>query len=276
MASDFTDANRVCVCARLQGSKAPGSVPAELGVSAAAVGLFAFVWMELASPDSASLPWIKSWLAIYAVAVLGGAFLCGPTWFARADPFEVYSMVASRLSPFRRRRDTGDIVIGNPLDHLPSLPVRPGVVAVVAVLFGSTAFDGFQASTDWRNFADTLSRAMHSVPVAGVIVGDPHRRTADLYQRRCSDVHPRRTCHRRSQRRPATRSALRRTHPDRDRLHLRPLPVVSGRARSTDFHRAGRPTWPGLEHFRGSGICKSTSCFHYTPPCWRSSRCCAW
>jgi hypothetical protein len=89
--------------------------------------------------------------------------LCGPTWFARADPFEVYSMAVSRLSPFRRHRDTGDIVIGNPLDHLPSSPARPGVVAVLAVLFGSTAFDGYASSPSWRNFADSLSRVAKGV-----------------------------------------------------------------------------------------------------------------
>jgi hypothetical protein len=41
--------------------------------------------------------------------------------------------VASRLSALRRNRD-GRIAIGNPFDHLPSLPVRPGTVAVLAVL----------------------------------------------------------------------------------------------------------------------------------------------
>jgi hypothetical protein len=96
--------------------------------------------------------------------MLGGAWVCGPRWFARVDPFEVYSMTASRLAPFRRNPDTGRIVIGNPLDHLPSLPVRPGVVAVLAVLFGSTVFDSFSAGSDWRNFADGLSRAVHGVP----------------------------------------------------------------------------------------------------------------
>jgi hypothetical protein len=77
----------------------------------------------------------------------------------------VYSAFVSRLSPFRRDLSTGAIVIGNPLDHLPSLPVRPGVVAVLSVLFGSTVFDSFSASPDWRNFADRLSRAADAIPV---------------------------------------------------------------------------------------------------------------
>ena len=139
--------------------------PEGWGYRPAAVGLFAFVWMELASPNPASLPWVKTWLLIYALVLLGGAWPCGQRWFARVDPFGVYSMAVSRLSPFRRNPETGQIVIGNPFDHLPSLPVRPGVVAMLAVLLGSTAFDSFSSSTTWRNFADRLARAAHGVPV---------------------------------------------------------------------------------------------------------------
>jgi hypothetical protein len=144
---------------------APLGYPSDWGYRPAAVGLFAFVWMELASPDSASMPMIKSWVLLYFCVLLTGAAVCGDLWLARADPFEVYSAVVSRLSPFRRDLTTGAIVIGNPLDHLPSLPVRQGVVAVVSVLFGSTVFDSFSASPDWRNFADRLSGAASAVPV---------------------------------------------------------------------------------------------------------------
>jgi len=141
------------------------SYPETWGYRPAALGLFAFVWMELASPNPASLPWVKCWLLIYAVVLLGGAWLCGQRWFARVDPFGVYSMAVSRLSPFRRNQETGRIVIGNPFDHLLSLPIRPGVVAVLAVLLGSTAFDSFSSSVTWRNFADRLAKAVGDVPV---------------------------------------------------------------------------------------------------------------
>ena len=141
------------------------SYPEGWGYRPAAVGLFAFVWMELASPNPASLPWVNSWLLIYTLVLLGGAWLCGQRWFARVDPFGVYSMAVSRLSPFRRNPETGRIAIGNPFDHLLSLPIRPGVVAVLAVLLGSTAFDSFSSSVTWRNFADRLAKAVHDVPV---------------------------------------------------------------------------------------------------------------
>jgi hypothetical protein len=147
-------------------SRARLSYPEAWGYRPAAVGLFAFVWMELASPNPASLPWVKSWLLSYVVLLLGGAWLCGQRWFARVDPFGVYSMVVSRLSPFRRNPETRRIAIGNPFDHLLSLPIRPGVVALLAVLLGSTAFDSFSSSVTWRNFADGLAKAIHVVPVA--------------------------------------------------------------------------------------------------------------
>ena len=140
------------------------SYPEGWGYRPAAVGLFAFVWMELASPNSASLPWVEAWLLTYAVLMLGAAWLCGQRWLARADPFGAYSMAVSRLSPFRRNPATRRIVIGNPLDHLPSLPVRPGVVVMLAVLLGSTAFDSFSSSPTWRGFADRLTRAFGLAP----------------------------------------------------------------------------------------------------------------
>lgn len=140
------------------------SYPESWGYRPAAFGLFAFVWMELASPNSASLPWVMTWIAAYAVLMLVGAWLCGQRWLARADPFGVYSMAVSRLSPFRRNLETGKIVVGNPLDHLPSLPVRPGVVVLLAVLLGSTAFDSFSSSPTWRGFSDQLTREFGAPP----------------------------------------------------------------------------------------------------------------
>ncbi|AKS31316.1 hypothetical protein [Mycolicibacterium goodii] len=135
--------------------RAPVRYPRRLGYWPAAAGLFAFVWLELASADPGSLAAIRNWLLIYLAVTLAGAVCCGERWLANADPFEVYSVVASRLSPLRRH--AGRIVLGNPFDHLPSLPVRPGVVAVLAVLLGSTAFDSFSAMPQWRNFVDAHS-----------------------------------------------------------------------------------------------------------------------
>ena len=134
----------------------PKEYPRRWGYWPAAVGLFAFVWLELASPDPGSLSAVKLWLVVYLVVTLTGAVVFGTRWNARADPFEVYGVVASRLSPLRRNPD-GRIAVGNPFDHLLSMPVRPGTLAVLAVLLGSTAFDSFSAMPQWRNFVDDLA-----------------------------------------------------------------------------------------------------------------------
>lgn len=142
---------------RLAGERNLGmAYPAGWGYWPAAAGLFAFVWLELASPNPGSLNAIRTWLLAYLAITLAGAVCCGTRWCARADPFEVYSVVASRLSPLRRNPD-GRIAIGNPFDHLLSMPVRPGTVAVLSVLLGSTAFDSFSAMPRWREFVDATT-----------------------------------------------------------------------------------------------------------------------
>lgn len=138
--------------------------PTSWGYWPAAFGLLAFVWLELASPDPGSQFAIKAWLSVYTASVLLGAWIFGLRWFSRADPFEVYSMTVSRLAPFRRSPRTGRIAAVNPLDHLTTLPVRPGIVAVLAVLLGSTAFDSFSQSPAFRNFVD---RSAASIPLVG-------------------------------------------------------------------------------------------------------------
>jgi hypothetical protein len=165
---------------RLLGRRSAGRrYPESWGYWPAVLGLFAFVWLELASSDPGSLVAIRLWLLAYLAVTLTGALWCGERWCARADPFEVYSVVASRLSPLRRNAD-GRIAIGNPFDHLTSLPVRPGTVALLAVLLGSTAFDSFSAMPQWRDFVDahsasavtaTLLRTAGVLVFAGVVAG---------------------------------------------------------------------------------------------------------
>ncbi len=155
----------------------PRRYPSQWGYWPAAAGLFAFVWLELASPDPGALTAIKLWILTYAVVMFLGAAAFGSPWFTRADPFEVYSMTVSRLAPLRRNTATGRIVIGNPLDHLPTLPVRPGIVAVLAVLLGSTAFDSFSGFRGFRNFVD---RNADAVPLVSEFVGGSVLRTIGL------------------------------------------------------------------------------------------------
>jgi hypothetical protein len=129
--------------------------PAWLGSWPAAVGLFAFVWLELVNTHSAYLGPVRLWLAGYAAAMLIGSAVFGDTWLTHADPFEAYSDLLAKLSPWGRR-DDGALVWRSPLANLATTTPRPGLVAMVAVLFGSTAFDSYKDTPRWVNFVTDL------------------------------------------------------------------------------------------------------------------------
>jgi hypothetical protein len=124
--------------------------PERLGMWPAALGLFAFVWMELVYPHNVDLGPVRLWLAVYLGLMVVGGALFGNRFFACADPLEVYSSLVARLSVWGRRGDL--LVIRSPLANLDTTPASPGLLAVVSVLFGSTAFDAFRESTRWLTF----------------------------------------------------------------------------------------------------------------------------
>ena len=124
--------------------------PVRLGYWPAALGLLAFVWQELVNPQSAYLGSVRIWLAAYLAVMLVGAAVFGDEWFERADPFEVYSNLLAKLSIWGRT--DGRLVVRSPLANLGTTIPRPGLVAVVAVLFGSTAFDSYKDTIPWQRF----------------------------------------------------------------------------------------------------------------------------
>ena len=146
--------------------------PEKLGMWPAALGLFAFVWMELVYPHNVDLGPVRLWMAVYlALMILGGA-LFGNRFYERADPFEVYSSLVAQLSVWGRRGDL--LVIRSPLANLDTTAPTAGLVAVVSVLFGSTAFDAFRESTRWLTFIQGTgysTYAQNNLGLLGFCVG---------------------------------------------------------------------------------------------------------
>ena len=173
--------------------------PARLGYWPAVVGLFSFVWLELVYPHSTDLGPVRLWVAAYIGIMLIGSAVWGTTFLERADPFEVYSSLVAKLSIWGRR--DGALVLRSPLANLDTVVPRPGLVAVVGVLFGSTGFDSFRESSAWlrlvqslsmsRILPDTLALIAFSVGVAlvltiatmatGATSGTPRRALPDLF-----------------------------------------------------------------------------------------------
>jgi hypothetical protein len=137
--------------ARLSGGDADAGVldyPQWLGCWPAAIGLYAFVWMELVNRTPTDLGTVRLWCAIYVAVMLVGGAVFGSRFYENADPFEVYSTLVGSLSVLGRD-ERGRTRLQSPLAGCATIPSRPGLVAVVAVLFGSTAFDSFRESTYW-------------------------------------------------------------------------------------------------------------------------------
>lgn len=186
--------------------------PARLGYWPAVAGLFAFVWLELVYPHSTDLGPVRLWVAAYLGIMLIGSAVWGTTFLARADPFEVYSSLVAKLSIWGHRdtfegvagrppQSKRQLVLRSPLANLDTVVARPGLVAVVGVLFGSTAFDSFRESSAWlqlvqsmsvsRVLPDTLALITFSLGVAlaltvatmatGVAGETPRRALPDLF-----------------------------------------------------------------------------------------------
>ncbi|MEV7727828.1 hypothetical protein AB0P15_24235 [Streptomyces sp. NPDC087917] len=144
-------------------------LPNRMGQWPAAVGLFGFTWLELASPDPASSTSLLIALTVYAAVHLLLAARYGESWFSHADAFEAYSDLLARLSPLGRRHD-GRLVLRNPLHGLDATPERPGLVATVCVLLGSTAYDGYSDSPAWINTLQTSPLGRTPTATLGLLV----------------------------------------------------------------------------------------------------------
>ncbi len=120
-----------------------------LGYWPAAAALFAFTFLELVLPGRAEPRTIGVFLVLYSVVQLVASLWFGAGWFARGDAFEVYSTLLGRLSPLGRRQD-GRLVLRSPLDGVDGILRERGLVAVVMVLVGSTAYDGLSRTQYWQ------------------------------------------------------------------------------------------------------------------------------
>ncbi|MFF5976318.1 hypothetical protein ACFY7C_32910 [Streptomyces sp. NPDC012769] len=154
--------------ALLPARRPPRPVPARLGTRPAAAGLLLFTWLELAAPAHTTTPVLLTALAVHATVQLLGAARHGAAWFDQADPFEVYSSLLARLSPLGRRAD-GRLVVRSPFDGLDATPPRPGLVATVCVLLGSTAYDGLSDHPRWLTTLQTSPLGRTATATLGLL-----------------------------------------------------------------------------------------------------------
>ena len=127
--------------------------PAWLGMWPSVATIVGFAWLELVYiPVDRERPSTLAVLSLaYFLVTLAGMTLCGvEEWGAQADGFGAYFNLLSRLSAIFRDED-GFLSVRRPLSGVTDLEIRPGTVALICTIIGTTTFDGFSNGGVWRN-----------------------------------------------------------------------------------------------------------------------------
>jgi hypothetical protein len=153
------------------GERARVEYPKALGAWPSAVLLLAFLWLELVYPNAASPRALFVAILVYTAITLTGMAVFGrPAWNRNGEAFAVYFALLSRLAPLARDAESR-AVLRAPLAGLPSLRPRPGLVAFVMVVIGSTTFDGFTGTQVWQELTGTLTGAADIAAGTAGLVG---------------------------------------------------------------------------------------------------------
>lgn len=163
---------------RLGGDQTPEPLayPARLGHWPVVVGITWFAWVELVYADRGDPSQLAIMALAYAAFQLLGMSLYGArTWSERGDAFGVFFGLFARMSPLHWHDRA--LYTRPPLGGLPSLTVLPGTVALLAVMIGTTSFDGFSQGETWNSIAGNLQdvftsigfNAEHALEAAGTV-----------------------------------------------------------------------------------------------------------
>lgn len=129
--------------------------PAWVGRYPAAAALFAFVALELAHPSPAAPRTLAVAIALYTYWALAGMALYGrEAWTRQGEGFAVAFELLSRIAPFARRE--GGLVLRPPLAGLAGADRVRGALLFLAVMIGSTSFDGFSRTSVWQDLVSDV------------------------------------------------------------------------------------------------------------------------
>jgi hypothetical protein len=125
------------------------------GLWPAAVGLFAFVWLELVYDEGSRPRVLGVGMLLLTAVVLVGAFVLGQRFVREGNPFRAWFGLLGAMAPIGADR-RGNVRLRWPLTGLAQLRPLPGTVALVIVALGSTAFDGITRATWWSDLTGDL------------------------------------------------------------------------------------------------------------------------
>ena len=140
----------------------------------AAGALFAFVTLELAHPRPAYPRTLAIAIALYSYWALAGMAVYGrDPWTKCGEGFAVAFGLLARIAPFTVRDER--VAVRWPFTGLAGTDPVPGTLVFIAVLLGSTSFDGFSRTSSWQNLignirADLADSSQRTVDLAITLV----------------------------------------------------------------------------------------------------------
>ena len=137
--------------------------PQRLGRYPAAVALFSFVALELAHPRPGDPRVLGVAVALYTYWALAGMAVFGrDAWTSGGEGFAVAFGLLARIAPFTVRE--GQIALRWPFTGLAGADHATGTLAVIAVMLGSTSFDGFSRTRIWQDLLTNVREDLVDVP----------------------------------------------------------------------------------------------------------------
>jgi hypothetical protein len=143
-------------------------LPERWGRFPAAGALFAFVALELASVRPGYPRTLAIGIALYTYWALAGMAVYGrEPWTRGGEGFAVAFGLLARIAPFAARE--GRAVVRWPFTGLAGADRTRGALLFVAVMLGSTSFDGFSRTSAWQ---DVIGRVRGELAGSAQRVGD--------------------------------------------------------------------------------------------------------
>jgi hypothetical protein len=135
----------------------PLAYPERLGRWPAALTILAFTWVELVWSHGSDPSSLAVLALVYAAIQLVGMSLYGiEPWTRNADGFAVYLGLFASLSPLHWRGT--ELRARLPRLGATRLQAGPGTVPLLAVMIGTTSFDGFAEGPTWSDLAPDLQQ----------------------------------------------------------------------------------------------------------------------
>jgi len=159
--------------------RAPSDAPQRLGHWPAALGLFVFLFYELAHPTGSEPRTLGRLLLAHSLVTVVLGVKWGAAWVADNEPFAVlFSLLAGMAVFFTRDRQ---LRLRPPMTGLARVSAGSGTLAALLIVLGGTTYDGFSesqagrdllgASSGWSGAAISTLGLLASIGIVAALFG---------------------------------------------------------------------------------------------------------